>query len=162
MHCQWGSLSSLFFVPGDLDHWPLTLTFELWRDLCTMHLTAKFHHPTLNRSEVIVHTSKQTYWQTDRRRWKHPPRFARLRRWVNSNRITGIHVGRKIKIVTYTRKTRSTGTVHTSAKARLTSVATRIRIPIRDRDRNQNLTLIIGPLSIFLENFMQIRSEVYA
>jgi len=40
--------------------WPLTLTFELGRDFCTMHLTAKFHHPTLNRSEVIMRTNKQT------------------------------------------------------------------------------------------------------
>jgi len=32
----------------------LTLTSKLWRDFCTMHLTAKFHHPTFNRSEVIV------------------------------------------------------------------------------------------------------------
>jgi len=39
-------------------------------------------------------------------------------------------------------KARSTGTVQTSAKARLTSVAIRIRlrIRIRDPDRHQNLT----------------------
>jgi len=34
--------------------------------------------------------------------------------------------------------TRSTGTVHTSAKARLTTVAIRIRIRIPDPDRHQN------------------------
>jgi len=39
--------------------WPLTLTFELGRDFCTVHLTAKFHHPTFNRSEVIVLANKQ-------------------------------------------------------------------------------------------------------
>jgi len=37
--------------------------------------------------------------------------------------------------------TRSTGTVHTYAKVRLTSVAIRIRIQIRDPDRHQNLIL---------------------
>jgi len=51
---------------------------------------AKFHHPTLNRSEVIVRTNRQTdsvclfvclsvcltNWQTNRRRWKHWPRYA--------------------------------------------------------------------------------------
>ena len=36
-------------------------------------------------------------------------------------------------------KTRSTGTVHTSAKARLTSVAIQTRI--RDLDRHQNLII---------------------
>jgi len=46
------------FVPGDLDLCPLTLTFELGRDFCTMHLIAKFHRPTFNRSEVIVWTNK--------------------------------------------------------------------------------------------------------
>jgi len=48
--------------------------------------------------------------------------------------------------------------VHTFAKARLTSIAIRIRI--RDPDLHQNL--ITGPLPSFPENFMQIRSEVFA
>jgi len=30
-----------------------------------MHLTAKFHHPTFNLSEVIVLTNKQNDKQTD-------------------------------------------------------------------------------------------------
>jgi len=64
----------LFFCPWW--PWPLTLTFEL---------TAKFHHPVFNLSEVIVHTNKRTNWQTNRRRWKHPPRFATRRRWVINN-----------------------------------------------------------------------------
>ena len=40
----------------------MTPKFELGRNLCTMHLTAKFHHPTfkLNRSEVTTLTNKQT------------------------------------------------------------------------------------------------------
>ena len=38
-------------------------------------------------------------------------------------------------------KTRSTGTVHTSAKARPTSVAIRIGMRIRDPDRHQNLII---------------------
>jgi len=44
--------------------WPLTLTFKLGWDFCTMHLTAKFHHPMFNRSELIVLTNKQTHKQT--------------------------------------------------------------------------------------------------
>jgi len=43
---------------------PLTLTFELGRDFCTVHLTAKFHHPMLNRLEVILWTNKLTDKQT--------------------------------------------------------------------------------------------------
>ena len=76
-----------FFIPGDLDLWPLTLTLEIGRDFCTLHLTAKFHVSSyiLNRSEVIVLTNKQTNWQTNRRRWKHPPRSTMLRRWVKIN-----------------------------------------------------------------------------
>jgi len=50
----------VFFVPGDLDLLPFTLTFQLGRDFCTAHLTAKFHRPKFNRSVVIVLTSKQT------------------------------------------------------------------------------------------------------
>ena len=84
MHCQWGWVRGFsFFVPGDLDLWFLTLTFELGRDFCTMHLTTKFNHPTFSRSAVIVRTNTLTNWQTNRRRWKHRPRFAMLRRWVN-------------------------------------------------------------------------------
>jgi len=60
---------SFFFVPGDLDLWLLTLTLELGRDSCTLHVTAKFHRPMFNRSQVIVLTNKQTNthknWQTD-------------------------------------------------------------------------------------------------
>jgi len=51
----------VFFVPGDLGLWPLTPKLELGRDFCTAHLTAKFHRPMFNRSEVMVRTS----WQTD-------------------------------------------------------------------------------------------------
>jgi len=75
-----------FFVPGEPDLWPSTTKFKLGWDFCTMHPTVKFHHLTFNRSEVIVLTNKRSYWQTDkltnRRRWKHPPRSAMLRRWV--------------------------------------------------------------------------------
>jgi len=42
----------------------MTLTFELGRDFCTVHLTTKFDRPMFNRSEVIVRTNKQTTWQT--------------------------------------------------------------------------------------------------
>jgi len=43
--------------------WPLTFDPEIrtrGRDFCTAHLTAKFHHPMFNPSEVIVLTNKQT------------------------------------------------------------------------------------------------------
>jgi len=47
--------------------------------------------------------------------------------------------------------------VHACAKARLTSVATRIRI------RHQNLIILfIGPLPTGPENFMQIRLDIFA
>jgi len=39
---------------------PMSPKFELGRYFCTMHQIAKFHHPTFNRSEVIVLTNKQT------------------------------------------------------------------------------------------------------
>jgi len=42
----------------------MTPKFELWRDFCTIHLAAKFHHPMFNRSEVIVLTNKQTPLKT--------------------------------------------------------------------------------------------------
>jgi len=45
-----------------------TLTFDheirTRRDFCTVHLTANFHPPTFNRSEVIVLTNKLTNKQT--------------------------------------------------------------------------------------------------
>jgi len=63
---------------------PMTLTFDLWHDIqtwatfCTMHLTAKFRHPTFNCSEVVVRTNAQTKKLTNRRHWKHPLHFATL------------------------------------------------------------------------------------
>jgi len=73
---------------GDQGVWPITPKFELGRDVCSLHLIAKFHYPTFNRSEVIVLTNKQTDKLTNRRRWKHPPRNAMLRRWVMSFKIS--------------------------------------------------------------------------
>jgi len=48
-----------FFCPQWV--WPSTfdLGIRIRRGFCTMHLTAKFHHPTSNRSEFIVLTNKQ-------------------------------------------------------------------------------------------------------
>jgi len=80
IHCQWGWLS-IFFVFWPRWPWPLTLIFELGENFLTMHLTANFHHPMFNRSEVIVRTNKQSDKQKTPR--KHPPRFTTLRRWVN-------------------------------------------------------------------------------
>ena len=42
----------------------ITLKFELGQDVCTMHLSTKFHHPMINRSEVIMLTNKPTNKQT--------------------------------------------------------------------------------------------------
>jgi len=74
----------LSLVTLTFDLWPLTLTFELGRDFCTIYLSAKFDRPTFSRSEVIARTNKRTNWQRNRRRWKRPPRSATLRRWVTS------------------------------------------------------------------------------
>ena len=63
-----------FFLP------PVTLTLELGWNFCTVHLTAEFHHPMFNSSEVIMLTN----WETNRRHWKHPPRSAMLCRWVKA------------------------------------------------------------------------------
>jgi len=66
--------------------WPWPLTFDLdIRSRARFLYNApncQFHRPTFSRSEVIVRTNKRTNWQTNKRRWKHPPRFATLRRWV--------------------------------------------------------------------------------
>jgi len=61
----------------------LTLTFELGRDFCTVHPTAKFRHPTFNRSEVIVLTNKQA----DDAETPTSLGSAMLRRWVKINNI---------------------------------------------------------------------------
>jgi len=54
----------LFFFSGDLNLGPLTLTFELGRDFCILHVSSEFPHPTFCRSEVIVLTNKLTNKQT--------------------------------------------------------------------------------------------------
>jgi len=51
---------------------PMTPKFELGQDFCRVHLTTKSHHPTFNRSEVIVLTNRET----NRCRWKHKPRYV--------------------------------------------------------------------------------------
>ena len=65
---------------------PMTLTFdpkfEFGWDFCTVHLTAKFHHPMFNGSEVIVLTNKQTNKLTNKQTPLTTPRSAMLRRWV--------------------------------------------------------------------------------
>jgi len=43
----------------------VTLTLEHGRHFWTVHLTTKFHHRTLHRSEVIVCVNKLTNKQTD-------------------------------------------------------------------------------------------------
>ena len=70
-------------------------------------------------------------------------------------------LGRPIVCTEPTYNTRSTGTVHTSAKARLTSVAIRID-PDPDPSPPKLNHLFTGPLPTFSENFMQMRSDDFA
>jgi len=61
----------------------MTMKFKFGLDFCTVNLPTKFHHPTFNRSEVIVLTNKQT----KRCCWRHPPGSAVLRQWKISQSI---------------------------------------------------------------------------
>jgi len=56
MHSGGVGSAKCIFCPGDLHLWPLT-TFKLRQDFCTLHLTAKFHYPTFNRSPLKTSTS---------------------------------------------------------------------------------------------------------
>jgi len=72
--------------------WPWPLTFDpqirTWaRLLYNAPNRQVFHYPRFNRSGAIVLTNKQTNWQTNRRRWKHPPRSAMLRPWVKMEKM---------------------------------------------------------------------------
>jgi len=81
------------------------------------------------------------------------PNFAALKEGAICIRQGGHHVGHWPTFLVLV-STRSTGTVHASAKARLT----RIRIQIRNPKFN---LLFIGSLPTFSENFMQIRLEFF-
>ena len=81
-------------------------------------------------------------------RWNVSPlRGEKPQNWPLSKLNTGRFAFRAMLPVKMPKKCRSTGTVHTSAKARLTSIAIRIRIRIwihigiRDPDRHQNLII---------------------
>ena len=64
------------------------------------------------------------------------------RRITAASVTTCQHNSQSHEIIQHTRVTMtSTGTLHTSAKASLTSVAIPIRIRIRDPDRHQNLII---------------------
>ena len=82
-----GNDSAVFRVFSPWWHWPLTLTceLELRRDFCTMHVTAKFHHPMLNTRKL---SCWQTNWQTNKCHWRHPPRSTMLCRWANIPNVT--------------------------------------------------------------------------
>jgi len=81
MHCQWEWLSSFSFSCPRRP-WPLTFDLDIRtrRDSCTVHLTAKFHHPMFNRSQVIVRTNTLTNKQTPLKT-STSLRYA-IRRWV--------------------------------------------------------------------------------
>jgi len=88
-------MTQQFFV--SCPWWPWPLTFDL--DLRTR---AIFLYSVPNRQvwssyvysfwsyRADKHTDKHTHWQTNkqtnRRRWKHPPCFATLRRWLMKKR----------------------------------------------------------------------------
>jgi len=61
---------------------PITLKFELGGEFLTMHLPTNLHHLMFKRPAVIVLTNIQTNKQIHKqsRCWKHPPRFAMLRK----------------------------------------------------------------------------------
>ena len=67
-------MTQQFFVLGDLDLWPLTPNSNSGETF--VHITAKFHHPMFNRSEVIVRTNWHSDKQTNRRRWRQWHRYS--------------------------------------------------------------------------------------
>jgi len=88
MHCQWGWLSSFSFLSL------VTLTFDLWPwHSNSSEIFVQCTQPTslivlrlivrkLSCGQTNKQTNKVTNWQTNRRRWKHPPRLATLHRWA--------------------------------------------------------------------------------
>jgi len=78
-------MTQYFFVFCPRWPWPLTLTFELWRDFCTVHLTIKFHRPTFNCLEVIVRTNKQMPLKTFTSLCSAGCRWVTNVHWVKSN-----------------------------------------------------------------------------
>ncbi len=63
------------FQHGDLDLWPMTLTFELIRDIIMVHTSTKFWVCTSNSSPMRAltdtHTLTHTQRQTDRQTHRH-------------------------------------------------------------------------------------------
>jgi len=88
--------TATFWGVGTQGVGPMAPKFELGRDLCTVHLIAKLHHPTFSRSEIIVLTNKQTNKQTWRVTCSTPPpslktlRLSVLELWVLASPI-GYH-----------------------------------------------------------------------
>jgi len=64
----------------------VTLTFDLWpwHSNSGENCLQCTWPPSFIVLRLIVRKAlcAQTHWQTDRRRWKHPPSFTMLRRWV--------------------------------------------------------------------------------
>jgi len=62
MHCQWECRSSFsVFVPGDLDLWPLTLSFKLFWARDQTRLPCEFGAIPLNGIRDIWSTSKKSH-----------------------------------------------------------------------------------------------------
>jgi len=67
----------VFFVPGDLDLWHSN-SGEIFVNARNHKVSSSY----VQSFEVIVFTNKETNWQTNRHRWKHPLCSAMLCRWV--------------------------------------------------------------------------------
>ncbi len=61
------TLDITFFQPGDLDLWPMTLTFELIRDIVKVNTSTKFRVCMSNGSAVRALTNRHTHTRTDGR-----------------------------------------------------------------------------------------------
>jgi len=83
-----------------------------------------------------------------------PSTIAELLVFKNAVKVTC----RNLVLMRITTDTRSTGTLHTSAKARLNSVEIRIRESGSPPKFSHSFT---DPLPTFTEHFIQIRSEVF-
>ena len=59
MFCAVTQQSATFWGVGT-HGWAYNPQIRIRQDFCTMHLTAKFHHPKFNHSEVIALTNKQS------------------------------------------------------------------------------------------------------
>ncbi len=75
------------FQPGNLDLWPMTLTFELIWDIIKINASIKFQVCMSNGSAVRALTNRQctqTHWHTHRRDRFYTLDRLRWREWISS------------------------------------------------------------------------------